>query len=128
MNISGKIYADENELSFADLSYSVYVTRTNEYFKFTGTCWFDPSLSVPFAFDYDMRKDTVIYKGPVRQYFCSYELYNKYYLNLQYKPNINNHFLCVPWIKIQTAEVGVAVPQLIESILSRVPNVILFQI
>ncbi len=127
MNISGKIYADDNELSSDDLSFALIVTRDKECFSFIGTCWLDPSMCVPFAFDYEKRKDTVIYKGKFRLCFCSYELYNKYYLNVQYNPNINNHFLCLPWIKVGDTNTGIAVPQLVECIFSRLPHQIVFE-
>ena len=133
MKSRGFIKALDNELLFTmkmDVSYSISSIKQIAPFLYAieGSCWIDPSLAaVSFTIEYDKSNDIVVFKSSCRMCFCSYEMYNKYYLNIRYSNSENyTHFLCIPWLRIHDQNNGVAIPQLVEDIFSRIPNVIVF--
>ena len=134
MKRCGMIRGTENDLlvntsfDYVDIFYSLSVKQhASAIYRIDGVCWIDSSMSIPFSLDYDKPNDHVKFTSEYRLGFCSYELYNKYYLNIQYTNNVNTaNFLCIPWLKFNDGVVGVAIPQLIENIFAHVPNVIVF--
>jgi hypothetical protein len=127
MKLSGIIRGYENEImNTVDIFYSISVTQEPAaVYRVHGICWVDTSHNIPFAFEYNKQNDIVKFKSEYRRCFCSYEVYNKYYLNIRYSDCVSSaNFLCVPWLKFQDS--GVAVPQLIENIFGYIPNVIVF--
>jgi len=131
MRVSGTIRGTDNgllaytNLDYNDISYTLSVKQVaSAIYNIHGICWLDPSMSVPFEFDYDKPNDVVKFKSEYRLCFCSYEMYNKYYLNIRYPKSTN--FLCVPWLKFEDGIIGIAIPQLVEHIFAHLPNVIVF--
>lgn len=134
MKRCGIIRGTENDLlvntslDYVDIFYSLSVKKLEtSIYSIDGVCWVDSSMSIPFAFEYDKSSDIVKFISEYRLCFCSYESYNKYYLNIRYTNNANTaNFLCIPWLKFHDGVIGVAIPQLIENILVHIPNVIVF--
>jgi hypothetical protein len=134
MRVSGIIRGTDNDLlantnfDNTDISYSISLQQiAPSTYSIHGVCWVDPSMSVQFLFEYDKPNDIVKYKSDFRLCFCSYDLYNKYYLNIKYLNTVGTaNFLCIPWLKFHNGFIGVAIPQLIENILNHIPNVIVF--
>ena len=134
MKRCGMILGTENDLlvntslDSVDIFYSLSVKKHGtSIYSVYGVCWIDSSMSIPFAFEYDKSTDNVEFTSEFRLCFCSYESYNKYYLNIRYTNNANTaNFLCIPWLKFHDGVIGVAIPQLIENILVHIPNVIVF--
>lgn len=119
MRTSGTIY--QNELSTKPLTYSVNETSTlNEWIIVE--CTFDHQTLV---FHYNESKDTVMVKSQYRLCFCSPALYNKYYLNI--RGIGESKLLVIPWLKFGETNDGIAIPQLIEDIIARIPTNIVFE-
>ena len=119
----------DTSLDNIDIYYSISVKPlASSTLSVHGVCWTDPSMVVSFAFEYDKPNGIVKFKSDFRICFCSYDLYNKYYLNVKYSNNESGteNFLCIPWLRFSDGVIGIAIPQLIENILVHVPNVIVF--
>lgn len=121
MRTSGTIY--QNELSTKPLTYFVKETPIKEWTILE--CTFDQSLTQPLIFHYNESKDTVLVKSPYRLCFCSPTLYNKYYLNI--RGIGDSKLLVIPWLKFGETNNGIAIPQLIEDIIARIPANIVFE-
>jgi hypothetical protein len=118
MRTSGTIY--QNELSTLPLTYSVKETSMKEWIIIE--CTFDNQTLI---FHYNESKDTVLVKSPYRLCFCSPTLYNKYYLNI--RGIGESKLLVIPWLKFGDTNDGIAIPQLIEDIITRIPVNIVFE-
>ena len=80
---------------------------------------------IQIRFDYISNEDTVVFRSEYRNCFCSPDLYEKYYNHIEYKNPTHDTTLFIPCIGI-TQKAGISVPLLIEKILNRIPNKMLF--
>jgi hypothetical protein len=83
------------------------------------------SDKIQIRFDYISNTDTVVFRSEYRNCFCSPDLYEKYYNSIEYKNPKYDTTLYIPCIGI-TKKAGISVPLLIEKILKRIPEKILF--
>jgi len=127
--VSGTIKAEENELmSDYDIFYwaNFIPHYNNKTILIMGECGIDEfNDKSRFMFEYIIDTNTVIVKE-YRLHVCSPELYEKYYLNIKYNTPRNEETLVIPWKRFPRTKDGVAIPQLVERIFGKIPDLIVF--
>lgn len=128
-DVSGTILTEDNELLCDyDLFYCAnFIPHlNNETILIVGVYGFAEFNDISkFMFDYIVESDTVIVKD-YRLHVCVPELYEKYYRNIKYDTPRNDEILLIPWKRFPRTKEGVAIPQLIERIFGKLPQIILF--
>ena len=99
----------------------------NKTVKIIGECGFNDVLyeRKDFIFNYDTETDTIKVDQPYRITTCSDELYNRYSKHIYYNDKIVEGAR-LPWIRFPRTKDGVMLPELIEKIMGRIPNKIIF--
>ena len=123
----GMIPADENELLCKfDLFYwaNFIPHHSNNTTYIMGEYEFADE-NVRFIYEYNTETDTIFIRD-YRLHICSPELYEKYYLNIKYIVPRNDETLVIPWKRFPRTKNGFAIPQLIEKILGKIPNKMVF--
>jgi hypothetical protein len=126
--VSGTITNEENELSSdTDIFYwANFIPHfDNKTIFIMGECGTNDHNKSRFFFVYNKETDTVMIKD-YRFSLCSPEIYEKYYLNIQYITPRNDKTVVIPWKKIPQTRDGVAIPQLVERIFEKIPTTIVF--
>jgi hypothetical protein len=128
--VKGIILGNDNEASGEyDLFYwANFIPHFNGYeIKIIGECGFDTVYEKKeFIFNYHTETDTIIVHQPYRITTCSEELYNRYSNNIYYNDNNTIEGSRLPWIRFPRTKDGVMLPELIEKILGKIPNKIIF--
>jgi hypothetical protein len=129
--VKGTILGPDNEASGEyDLFYwANFIPHfENKTVKIIGECGFNDVLyeRKDFIFNYDTETDTVKVDQPYRITTCSDELYNRYEKNIYYNDNKTVEGARLPWIRFFRTKDGVMIPELIEKIMGRIPNKIVF--
>ena len=128
--VKGTILGIDNEASGEyDLFYwANFIPHfENKTVKIIGECGFDTVYEKrEFIFNYDTETDIVIVHQPYRITTCSKELYNRYSKHIYYNDNNTVEGARLPWIRFPRTKDGVMLPELIEKILGRIPNKIVF--
>ena len=126
--VRGTILSEENDIG-GDYSLFYWANFVPHYDGKTvliiGECGFDPVYEKKsFVFTYDSETDTAVFDEKYRMCLCSPEIYNKYYLHIR-GPN-NDQTLTIPWIRFPRTKDGVAIPQLVQRILGKIPSMMTF--
>jgi hypothetical protein len=128
--VKGTILGNDNEASGEyDLFYwANFIPHFNGYeIKIIGECGFDTVYEKKeFIFNYHTETDTIIVHQPYRITTCSEELYNRYSKNIYYNDNNTIEGSRLPWIRFPRTKDGVMLPELIEKIMGKIPNKIIF--
>jgi hypothetical protein len=127
--VKGIILGNDNEASGEyDLFYwANFIPHFNGYeIKIIGECGFDTIYEKKeFIFNYHTETDTIIVHQPYRITTCSDELFNRYEKNIYYNDNTVEGAR-LPWIRFPRTKDGVMLPELIEKIMGKIPNKIIF--
>ena len=127
--VKGTILGPDNEASGEyDLFYwANFIPHfEDKTVKIIGECGFDTVYEKKeFIFNYYTDTDTVIVHQPYRITTCSDELYNRYSKHIYYNDKTVEGAR-LPWIRFPRTKDGVILPELIEKIMERIPNKIIF--
>ena len=128
--VKGIILPNENEMTddYELFYWANFIPHFNDKtIQIVGECGFDIVFEKSkFIFEYNSENDTIYVNDNYRNCLCSPELYEKYYTNIHYNDNKKQNELSIPWIRFPRTKDGIAVPQLIERILGKVPVRIIF--
>ena len=128
--VKGTILGSDNEASGEyDLYYwANFIPQfENKTVKIIGECGFDTVYEKKeFIFNYNTETDTLKVDQPYRITTCSEELYIRYEKNIYYNDNNTLEGPRLPWIRFPRTKDGVMLPELIEKIMGRIPNKIVF--
>ncbi len=126
--VRGTILPEENEIGsdYAIFYWANFVPHYDGKTVFIiGECGFDEVYEKKrFVFKYDSETDMVSFGEKYRMCLCSPEIYNKYYLNI--RGDNNDQTLTIPWIRFPRTKDGIAVPQLVQRILGKIPTMMSF--
>lgn len=127
--INGTILAQDNSFGpeydlFYCANFVPYFTPNK--FIIIGECGFDKEYEKDnFLFIYDEEIDTVTIKN-YRTAICEVEEYARYESHIKFATQRNDDMCSMPWIRFPRTKDGVPIPQLIERIFDRIPNVMMF--
>ena len=126
--VRGTILPEENEIGsdYAIFYWANFVPHYDGKTVFIiGECVFDEVYEKKrFVFKYDSETDIMSFGEKYRMCLCSPEIYTKYYLNI--RGDNNDQTLTIPWIRFPRTKDGIAIPQLVERILGKIPTVMTF--
>ena len=126
--VQGTILPEENEIGsdYAIFYWANFVPHYDGKTVFIiGECGFDEVYEKKrFVFKYDSETDIMSFGEKYRMCLCSPEIYTKYYLNI--RGDNNDQTLTIPWIRFPRTKDGIAIPQLVERILGKIPSVMTF--
>jgi len=126
--VRGTVLPEENEIGsdYAIFYWANFVPHYDGKTVFIiGECGFDEVYEKKrFVFKYDSETDIVSFGEKYRMCLCSPEIYTKYYLNI--RGYNNDQTLTIPWIRFPRTKDGIAIPQLVERILGKIPTVMSF--
>ena len=125
--VRGTILADDNELG---TEYNLFYWANfvphfyTGHFLIIGECGFDLTCEKSnFSFDYAEETDTVT----IREYrltVCEPEMYARYDMHIKYGTQRKDEIIVIPWKRFPRTKDGVSIPQLIERIFGRIPNML----
>lgn len=99
----------------------------NKKIQIVGECGFDTEYEkTAFAFDYYPETDTVKITQNYRMCMCETDIFEKFSKIVMYNDNKNATSIVLPWIRFPRTKDGVLVPILIETILGKTPQHIIF--
>jgi len=126
--VRGTVLPEENEIGsdYAIFYWANFVPHYDGKTVFIiGECGFDEVYEKKrFVFKYDSETDIVSFGEKYRMCLCSPEIYTKYYLNI--RGDNNDQTLTIPWIRFPRTKDGIAIPQLVERILGKIPTAMTF--
>ena len=125
--VRGTIMAEDNELGteYNLFYWANFLPRFNAgYFSIIGECGFDLTCEkCDFEFDYAEETDTVRIRD-YRLTVCEPELYARYNNQIKYATQRKDEIIVIPWKRFPRTKDGVSVPQLVERIFGRIPNML----
>ena len=128
--VRGTILPEDNEIGgvYALFYWANFVPHYDgKTVLIIGECGFDPDFEKKsFVFTYNCETDTASFDEKYRMSLCSPEIYNKYYLNIQYTRPQDGQTLAIPWIRFPRSKDGIAIPQLVQQILGKIPTKMTF--
>ena len=128
--VKGTILPNENEMTdnYELFYWANFIPHfNNKTTLIVGECGFDTVCEKnKFTFEYNSETDTIFVNDTYRNCLCSPELYEKYYTNIHYNDNKKQNKWSIPWIRFPRTKDGISIPLLIERILGKIPDRMIF--